>query len=1680
MGGKYSKVVNPYFRALKVLEGMTLAEIKAKMAEIAKAKQKTGIYFLSKNDIAWALSKLNEIQLYQIITLFDVSENGNISSLDFWGALGMLSEDSNDDKINFCFRMMDLNNDDHLSYNDLVIAMNCVTRGVAKMRGYAVMPQEYLDKMALEAFRVCKKVLNEHGEISSLDFRVVLLSDDLVGQYMASLGVPVVEVDAAALVTKRSNLLREAMALRAKISETLCAIEECGEEEEQKANERGGDVELLRITAEEVAESRQKHALAIAAEHRRKLREKGLAIEDSKEGGSTAVVTFAMPNDVTLARNVRTPNKSAITTVPNKTAGAGQLQSRPVAADPEHPSRKYLKCDNSVFADADMTSDRKAAKSMYGDGFRAALLEVWMKLPQDEDLMSELDAYTIIALFDNVTVTLSFEAAQHCLNYLPRSAINRYRFDDVLRWFLLYGSDMAAKDEHVVNSSALAVRKPGSSAGAEEPPTKPVGAAWHAFTEQCWQAYTSAGVRLSEVLTKAAYLRSVLDRVDQLVPNRTLKYPNYLHPTRAAVAATPSSGSRPTAQSGAKEMGYMMKLVEFRKLTSKKPSNIQLKYIFNHPNVKVLPMTFGADPNSSGPGGARSPSRERGRPTSRGRSSAAKPNSRSRSRGKSKSPDSRPGSREQDAGTGASPATKSNTAANTSTNKPGSAGLAHDRYVSDAERLPPTKTIKVEEIEDWKFNFKLSFTASPFTNLSTKRPKDSSRIRSANGRNYIDDFSNLQAQDLLDYYNLLQEKLLIEQIQQEAEAQAAALTATASDESAAGRSAWSGSLGGAKKQAKKEAVVYNTVSWCCLQLKANLQPEQEALFAAAVRNFFLAVPYDVRETLYSEVFTKVFTVFKADGASVARAADKVAGKFLSSLTGKGDDSAEADAVFLAAPKVLLVALFHETDHFTEIEKQLLSSDVFLTRALSSATLDMQFMQTFAELMERADQYVLYGERLFGPQEEDMGADNMNPIKFAKEIRAKRRKYEELAQGAGKMNRAELVQHCKEMGLKDSGTMAELVRRAREGFELAADLAGYGELSKFGENVVTKIFHMFKVHPIAKSDEDGGLTLWEFNKLLHHVGAPALYDTAEYTRLMKELQLLVDRDQRLRLHGLQAYYRSSGRLKAENDRLGVGSLDEHVSGRFFFSSTFEPDALASIFNLLGSNALFIPELVKRLTAWSTVKDVKMDAELDKLSEFFSLFDLDIGKKINREVLRSPGWLSRAWNTFSAFLSDGEEGILPAVRTFVTANFAGRYSDWDNTFQGSFLEELQGARDGDERLRDLRALWAVQDRRLARKAQREEEAALFLLRQQQINDAGSVGSHSTANRAPFQVSQLSGSERGTDNGSLKASPRGSVTGGFGPGGLEGLDGLPDDVEGEGGDLEEEEEEGEFEVVDYATQVEARLQEILQAAIAATLPPAECRDINIPATILQLKEDLIFLFRIRGTPGLELTLEESSAIFDRKELLVKKIAEAQEMAESNNKLLAAHTCAAYDAIRLFTVGLSSIGAGSRDCCVRGYADGLDIAEYLPRGIGELAPVKQRYVEKVERARQRKASALAALERERRRRNMTEEEKEEMRREQLAAQLLAWAKEEAQMFARAYSALSNAREERKSTAEITEMVGLWEALVTAKETRYPTEAVTAVCQNALACIVLEFFGSRHPRGARKRFERVHISLCT
>lgn len=140
----------------------------------------------------------------------------------------------------------------------------------------------------------------------------------------------------------------------------------------------------------------------------------------------------------------------------------------------------------------------------------------------------------------------------------------------------------------------------------------------------------------------------------------------------------------------------------------------------------------------------------------------------------------------------------------------------------------------------------------------------------------------------------------------------------------------------------------------------------------------------------------------------------------------------------------------------------------------------------------------------------------------------------------------------------------------------------------------------------------------------------------------------------------------------------------------------------------------------------------------------------------------------------------------------------------------------------------------------------------------------------------------------------------------------------------------------MVDYASQIDTQLEQILMDTITAALPPlAESNKLNLPAWILQLKEDLVFLYAVRFKTDLELTLDDSNAIFERKELVMRKIEQAQHMVEEGERLLAVHSCALYDAVRVFGVGVGSIGIGSRDFCVRGYADGLNFVPHLPAGL-------------------------------------------------------------------------------------------------------------------------------------------------
>ena len=76
----------------------------------------------------------------------------------------------------------------------------------------------------------------------------------------------------------------------------------------------------------------------------------------------------------------------------------------------------------------------------------------------------------------------------------------------------------------------------------------------------------------------------------------------------------------------------------------------------------------------------------------------------------------------------------------------------------------------------------------------------------------------------------------------------------------------------------------------------------------------------------------------------------------------------------------------------------------------------------------------------------------------------------------------------------------------EAYAALAAQIGHSEISKFGENVIEKMFQKYRTN----EDPLQGLSLWEFNNYLHSTGSFTLYDMKEYKIIMNMLGLLVDR------------------------------------------------------------------------------------------------------------------------------------------------------------------------------------------------------------------------------------------------------------------------------------------------------------------------------------------------------------------------------------------------------------------------------------------------------------------------------------------------------------------------------------------------------------------------------------------
>lgn len=634
--------------------------------------------------------------------------------------------------------------------------------------------------------------------------------------------------------------------------------------------------------------------------------------------------------------------------------------------------------------------------------------------------------------------------------------------------------------------------------------------------------------------------------------------------------------------------------------------------------------------------------------------------------------------------------------------------VLHWQYLFNVTALREFKTklkkegkqqaVKEEKEEDgvaWKTRFAITATAVPFTNISTKRPPDSSRIRLLEHEDgfqelEISEVEQLQPSDFLDYYNALSQKLYYE-------AQAALLN----------------SLGGGdekmisqlKKVEESGPASFQSACWLVLDLLPSSHEAQIYLLRQAITNMIQMLPVHLRSALFSHFYVEVCSVKSKPSGEVN---SKRRNSMFASL-----DKLLAEKV--RHDKVILVTFLHTEDHFYNLEQKLILSDIFLSRGVLNATFQLNLINSWQEIYSKSMDFVQYESKLFGPQEDELGDELANPLQFAKHVRSRRKEIQRILETMGEISREELGKHCRDLGVQDSGNRKEVMNRLAEALKAKQELLGHGELSLFGKDIISQAFggvrqdlvydlqssktspdkSLVATHP-AKPVEPS-LTLWELNRLLYRSKTSTLYDKKAYKSFVEEQDLLVDRDQQLMLPGLWHYYEANGHLAEDNRHWAIGSLDHLLAGQFMFDAQFEPQAFLSLLNLIESKPIFVPTLFK-LAAWlGRLKEHRQEGEVDCISKLLDLFpDLSEWKEIKTKLiafLRDPGRLAVWLNMLVTWCNNEETGPLISLRRYVQSLIPILI---DRSDHSSILKEL------------LRQQQEVHDKSMGKKDDPKEES------------------------------------------------------------------------------------------------------------------------------------------------------------------------------------------------------------------------------------------------------------------------------------------------------------------------------------------------------------------------------------
>lgn len=534
-----------------------------------------------------------------------------------------------------------------------------------------------------------------------------------------------------------------------------------------------------------------------------------------------------------------------------------------------------------------------------------------------------------------------------------------------------------------------------------------------------------------------------------------------------------------------------------------------------------------------------------------------------------------------------------------------------------------------EDIPDWKTNIKLEVFTKP---EGVRRPE----LLGNDG--ILKDLGGVEPLDYMDYFDSFGFKIEL------TDAEIAAATAAAAA-AAAGIKVKSA-------EEPKNSQKSGSITWFHIPVKESATPEEAYTLLKTSTNFFESIPLDHRHDLYTTVKSQLFYL---EGVKLEDNSENPSRPGTSHSIGgsRGGSRGGKRKPPMKYPRLICIALLHDRDPLAWMEDQISASELTFTRSLRKLVIDLNILQPFQEMYEKNCDMEDYPDKLFGPQEDELGEEGMNPLRFAKMCRKRQKAAQEAIQEVPKMSTEDLKRHLKERGYNDRGTRAEMMNLAKVAFAKQAELIGFGELSNFGAGIVEDIFKMFD------EDKDGALSVMEFNNLLVRTGSQALYDSKQYKSLLSSEQFHVDNHQRLTLEGLMSYYERYGRLARDVSVLGIRSFANQVAGQLEVRMEYEPDAIGSLLGLMEKKSLSQIFLKRVLSGISSLSDVLYTAKFDRFDDIFKVLRID---KIPffKEVCEGagqPGWLSAFLHKKLEFLADEQAGLIPALRKHCKEKFAG---------------------------------------------------------------------------------------------------------------------------------------------------------------------------------------------------------------------------------------------------------------------------------------------------------------------------------------------------------------------------------------------------------------------------------------